>query len=151
MTYRNPIEEYANAHPECTLLEYLASEKAKARKQYEEDCERDKLRDEYQVSLVGKCFKMDFNGSSISYFRLSSIANSIVKTRIYNTYSSRESPYSMQIEEQGSVNLLWLPNPYRAKSYGEKLAVEIEEAEFLRIVKLFEEFQNIFKQIRNIN
>lgn len=30
-------------------------------------------------------------------------------------------------------------------------AVEIEESEFLRITKLFEEFQNIFKQIKDPN
>lgn len=147
--YKTPIEEYAEAHPGCTLREYLDEENLKRQKSNEEELERYRLEEEYTKSLEGKYFKLDFNGSCIIYFRLNSIKDT--KVVAYEIYSDRSKPFSMTVDVDRHINMLWFSNPYRAYDGGSKKAVEIEESEFLRITKLFEEFSECFKQIRDPN
>lgn len=69
---KSPIEEYLDKYPDSSLREYNEYVKEEERKRHQEKVDSDNRHKALLKSYIGKCFKIDFNGMSTMYFRLTS-------------------------------------------------------------------------------
>lgn len=69
---KSPIEEYLDKHPDSTLREYNEYVKEEELKRHQEKVDSDNRHKALLKSYIGKCFKIDFNGMSTMFFRLTS-------------------------------------------------------------------------------
>lgn len=146
--YESPIEKYAREHPGCSLEEYCNY----VRKAKEKEIEAEKLQEEeinnLLKSFTGKCFRIDFNGTSISYFKITKDISIYKKftevTEDFYSIFADSRITKIAIEKQRIVNYNWLLN----KDTYTKCKVISEEV-FNTIVKYCQEMHTMVEKLKN--
>ena len=145
---RTPEEVYLDSHPNSTLkeyIDYLSDKKEKARL---ESIESEKRHKELLDSYVGKCFKIDFNGNSFIYFKLTQPISSSFRETVYGVYSDSNKTY-MEIEKDRYINIQWLP--FQQEWYGTPSVKSsiISEESFNKIVSICNNMSMLIKEIKD--
>jgi hypothetical protein len=146
----SPMKEYARKHPGCSLQEYCEYLDNIAR----EEAERRRLKEEENNQLLksfeGKCFKIDFNGMSTMFFRLTSDPTDPRSSRIeedaYSVYID-SSKVHMELEKKRYIDVMWLPG--QEEWYGNSHKVfQISEEDFNKVVEKYNEMVKVAKEIK---
>lgn len=144
---KTPEEKYLDNHPDSSLKEYvdyLKEEKKKARLLNEES---EKKHRELLDSYVGKCFKVDFNGRSIMYFKLTTSVSKDTRVTAYEIYKDVDKSY-MSMERNRYINVIWLPNQeeWYKDNYIKSSSI-ISEESFNEIVSIYENLDKAIKDL----
>lgn len=145
---KSPIEEYLDKHPDSTLREYNEYVKEEERKRHQEKV--DNRHKALLKSYIGKCFKIDFNGMSTMFFRLTSDPTDPRSSRIeedaYSVYID-SSKVHMELEKKRYINIMWLPG--QEEWYGNSHKVfQISEEDFNKVVEKYNEMVKVAKEIK---
>lgn len=147
---KSPIEEYLDKHPDSTLREYNEYVKEEERKRHQEKVDSDNRHKALLKSYIGKCFKIDFNGMSTMFFRLTSDPTDPRSSRIeedaYSVYID-SSKVHMELEKKRYINVMWLPG--QEEWYGNSHKVfQISEEDFNKVVEKYNEMVKVAKEIK---
>lgn len=142
-----PEEKYLDSHPDSTLKEYIDYLNDKKEKARLERIDSEKRHRELLDSYVGKCFKIDFNGNSFIYFKLTQSVSNNFKETVYGVYSDSNRTY-MEIEKERFINIRWLP--FQQEWYGTPSVNSsiISEESFNNIIKIYENLVDTAKEIK---
>lgn len=146
MWNENPMKKYASEHPSCTLKEYCDYLDEVEQKRREEREREDKEKQELLRSFTNKCFRLDFNGNCVLYFKVTQDLTSLreyLKVDAYEVYED-QSKTSMLFEAGRFINLLWLPGVDKHNSTVRSCKIISEEL-FNNIV---EDFENMKKKAK---
>lgn len=147
---KSPIEEYLDKHPDSTLREYNEYVKEEERKRRQEKVDSDNRHKALLKSYIGKCFKINFNGMSTMFFRLTSDPTDPRSSRIeedaYSVYID-SSKVHMELEKKRYINVMWLPG--QEEWYGNSHKVfQISEEDFNKVVEKYNEMVKVAKEIK---
>ena len=147
---KSPIEEYLDKHPDSSLREYNEYVKEEERKRHQEKVDSDNKHKALLKSYIGKCFKIDFNGMSTMFFRLTSDPTDPRSSRIeedaYSVYID-SSKVHMELEKKRYINVMWLPG--QEEWYGNSHKVfQISEEDFNKVVEKYNEMVKVAKEIK---
>ena len=145
---KSPIEEYLDKHPDSTLREYNEYVKEEELKRHQEKV--DNRHKALLKSYIEKCFKIDFNGMSTMFFRLTSDPTDPRSSRIeedaYSVYID-SSKVHMELEKKRYINVMWLPG--QEEWYGNSHKVfQISEEDFNKVVEKYNEMVKVAKEIK---
>lgn len=132
---------------ETYSVEYVKEEE---RKRHQEKVDSDNRHKALLKSYIGKCFKIDFNGMSTMFFRLTSDPTDPRSSRIeedaYSVYID-SSKVHMELEKKRYINVMWLPG--QEEWYGNSHKVfQISEEDFNKVVEKYNEMVKVAKEIK---
>lgn len=99
-------------------------------------------------SYIGKCFKIDFNGMSTMFFRLTPTdpRSSRIEEDAYSVYID-SSKVHMELEKKRYINIMWLSG--QEERYGNSHKVfQISEEDFNKVVEKYNEMVKVAKEIK---
>lgn len=150
MWNENPMKKYASEHPGCTLEDYCNYLDEIEQKRREEKKKEEKQKEEALKSFTNKCFKLNFNGDSILFFKITKDITTLresLKVDAYQVYENRHD-VSMSFEAGRIINPLWLPN--QSVHSGIRYCNIIPEEVFNNIVKNFEDMKEKVRAMKEI-
>lgn len=120
------------------------------RKRHQEKVDSDNRHKALLKSYIGKCFKIDFNGMSTMFFRLTSDPTDPRSSRIeedaYSVYID-SSKVHMELEKKRYINVMGLPG--QEEWYGNSHKVfQISEEDFNKVVEKYNEMVKVAKEIK---
>lgn len=150
----SPEEIYLENHPNSTLkeyIDYLHLEELKRSQELEESSRRHK---ELLASYIGKCFKIDFNGQSVIYFKLVTDLDNLISgghayLPTYEVYISSDK-ISMGFEPKRFINLMWFPNQECWYGRNNNKATIISEESYNKIVSIYENVIEAAEEVKSI-
>lgn len=149
-----PEERYLETHPNSTLKEYIDYLDAKELQRQQELKESEKKHEELLASYIGKCFKMDFNGQSVLYFKLITDLNTLISKRhvllpAYEVYISSDK-VSMEFEPKRYINMMWFPNQEEWFGRNNDTVTIISEKSYNEIVSIYKNMVETAKKVKDI-
>lgn len=151
------IKDYLRKNPEATLADYdnYVDETNKAKRAAAQEHERNYSN--WIESKIGCYFFIDHNGSYKTIFELGYRPNGsrsfrdLVAKKSYEYYKD-SSTVKLTIEDNRTVNELWLPNPYQDKyrNSGCKAVYEISKEQFDEFVNIFNNLSKMHEDCENI-
>lgn len=143
-------EQYLETHPDSTLKEYIDFLKEEQKKKKLFLDESKKRHEELLNSYIGKCFKVNFNGSCVIYFKITTPITQNTLVTSYELYTDKDRTY-MSLDTNRYINERWLPNQeeWYSSSYVQSSSI-ISEESFNKIVSMYENMVESVKEIKNI-
>lgn len=149
-----PEERYLETHPNSTLKEYVDYLDAKELQRQQELKESAKKHEELLASYIGKCFKIDFNGQSVLYFKLITDLNTLISRKhvllpTYKVYISSDM-VSMEFEPKRYINIMWFPNQEEWFGRNTNTVTIISEESYNEIVSIYKNMVETAKKVKDI-
>lgn len=151
MWNENPMKVYAKNHPGCSLQEYCEYLDGEEQKRRDAKKAEDEENERVLKSYVGKCFRIDFNGQSFMYFRLSKEFgnHTTANEDCYEVYIS-SNEIRISYSKQRAVNVYWVfpKDPYYSNSV--RKCEMISDETFDKIRNYYEEMINMAPKIKDM-
>ena len=150
----SPEEIYLKNHPNSTLKEYIDYLKEEKLKRDQELKESEQKHKELLASYIDKCFKVNFNGQSVLYFKLIADLNNMISRRhvllpAYEVYISSDK-VSMEFEPKRYINMMWFPNQEEWFGRNNNTVTIISEESYNEIVSIYENMIETAEKIKDI-
>lgn len=150
MWNENPMKKYAKEHPSCTLKEYCDYLDEVEQKRKEELKREQEEKQEILRSFTNKCFKLNFNGNSILYFKITKDITTLRNGLTVDAYQIYEDKckMSMSFEAGRIINISWLPD--QSVHAGIRSCNIISEEVFNKIVENFEDMKKKVREMKEV-
>lgn len=151
MWNENPMKKYAREHPSCTLKEYCDYLDEVEQKRKEELKREQEEKQEILRSFTNKCFRLDFNGNCVLYFKITKDLTTLRESLKVDAYEVYEDQYStsMRFESDRFINLSWLPGQDKYNSAVRSCNIIPEEV-FNKIVENFEDMKKKVREMKEV-
>lgn len=143
---RNFVEQYNVNNPNATVEDLLKDFKSAVEKEKQKEIDNEEKRRQFYKNLVGHCYRIKLSPHIFLYVNVDKEIEfrGLFAANISGISIQYEPNTSISIETNRKVNLIWFNNPY-AESSNTTECVEISQAEYDNVVKLFNDTQNMFK------